>query len=50
MRILLTGTSGYLGEAIARTLLKQEIDYVGVDIRGVNYTHQIGISYWEKEK
>lgn len=42
MRILVTGTSGHLGEAIARTLLKQEIDYVGVDIRKSNYTHQIG--------
>jgi len=42
VRILVTGTSGHLGEAIARTLLKQEIDYVGVDIRKSNYTHQIG--------
>lgn len=42
MKILVTGTSGHLGEAIARTFLKQGIEYIGVDLKHSDYTHQVG--------
>lgn len=42
MRILVTGTSGHLGEALARTFLNLGIDYVGVDIKHSDYTQYVG--------
>jgi UDP-glucose 4-epimerase len=32
MKILVTGSSGHLGEALARTFIDRRIDYVGVDL------------------
>ena len=31
MKVLITGSSGHLGEAIIRTLQKERIDYIGID-------------------
>jgi len=42
MRILITGSSGHLGEAICRTLIKRGIDFMGIDIKEGNYTTQVG--------
>ncbi len=48
MRILVTGSSGHLGEAIIRTLQNKKIDYIGIDIKGSDYTSQPG-SILDKE-
>jgi len=40
--ILITGSSGHLGEAICRTLKKNEINFLGIDIKQGEYTSRIG--------
>ncbi len=42
MRILVTGSSGHLGEAIIRTLRDQKIDCIGIDQNPSAYTTQVG--------
>lgn len=42
MSILITGSSGHLGEGIARTLQQQQIPYTGLDIKAAPYTTQVG--------
>lgn len=42
MKILVTGSSGHLGEAICRTLSKLDKDYIGLDIKTGDYTNQLG--------
>jgi len=42
MRILVTGSSGHLGEAITRTLRYKKIDYAGIDIKVSEYTSHVG--------
>ena len=41
-KILVTGTSGHLGEAIARTLTEQRTPYLGVDLRRGSFTQKVG--------
>ncbi|MEM6631194.1 MAG: NAD(P)-dependent oxidoreductase [Bacteroidota bacterium] len=42
MKILVTGTTGHLGEAIARILTNQNREYVGVDLLASPYTTHVG--------
>ena len=42
MRILVTGSSGHLGEAIIRTLLNTKTDYIGIDLNPSEYTTVTG--------
>ncbi|WP_407159797.1 NAD-dependent epimerase/dehydratase family protein [Bradyrhizobium sp. STM 3557] len=42
MTILVTGSSGHLGEALVRTLQAQGRDVIGLDIRPGAVTHRIG--------
>ena len=42
MTILVTGSSGHLGEALVRTLQVQGRDVVGFDVRPGAFTHRIG--------
>jgi len=42
MRILITGSSGHLGEALVRTLRSREHELVGVDIAPSPYTDVVG--------
>lgn len=42
MKILVTGSSGHLGEAIIRTLINLEIKYIGIDILPAGYTTNVG--------
>ena len=42
MKILVTGSSGHLGEALCRTFQKIQIDYIGIDIKEGAYTTDIG--------
>lgn len=42
MNILITGSSGHLGEALARTIIKRKINYVGVDILPSDFTTHLG--------
>lgn len=42
MKILVTGSSGHLGEALVRTLLNQKRDMVGVDILKSPFTTHVG--------
>lgn len=42
MTILITGSSGHLGEAIARTLIEKGIKYIGVDVNPSEFTTHIG--------
>ena len=42
MKILVTGSSGHLGEAICRVLNKRDIDHIGIDIKAGEYTNKIG--------
>ena len=42
MKVLVTGSSGHLGEAIVRLLQQREIDYVSVDIKPSEYTTLVG--------
>lgn len=42
MRILVTGSSGHLGEAIIRTLQKKKIDCTGIDMNPSGCTSHVG--------
>ena len=42
MRILVTGSSGHLGEALMRTLRKTQHETIGVDILASTYTDRVG--------
>ncbi|OJJ14851.1 NAD-dependent epimerase [marine bacterium AO1-C] len=42
MKVLVTGSTGHLGEAICRTLKKQETDFIGIDIKEGPMTTIIG--------
>lgn len=42
MRLLITGTSGHLGEAIARVLQEKKIDFIGMDIKPSPFTTHVG--------
>jgi len=41
-RVLVTGSSGHLGEALMRTLSAHDIDAVGLDVRPSDWTHVVG--------
>ena len=42
MTVLVTGSSGHLGEALVRTLQAQRRDVIGIDIRPGAFTHRVG--------
>ncbi len=42
MRVLITGSSGHLGEALCRSCKQQDIDYVSIDINNSDYTTHVG--------
>ena len=42
MKILVTGSSGHLGEALVRTLRKNSTDVVGVDLLPSEFTSNVG--------
>lgn len=42
MRILVTGSSGHLGEALVRTLLQAGHEAIGLDVVEGPYTHRVG--------
>lgn len=42
MKILVTGSSGHLGEALVRTLQPSSHEVVGVDLVPSNFTHHVG--------
>lgn len=42
MRILVTGSSGHLGEAICRQLEEEQVDYLGVDLKEGPFTAKTG--------
>lgn len=42
MRVLVTGSSGHLGEALVRTLRERRTDVVGLDIRPSEWTDVVG--------
>ncbi|MDR3444842.1 NAD(P)-dependent oxidoreductase [Dyella sp.] len=42
MRILVTGSSGHLGEALVRTLLDAGHEIIGLDVAEGPYTHRVG--------
>ncbi len=42
MRILVTGSSGHLGEALVRTLQKTDHEVIGLDILPSPFTHAVG--------
>jgi nucleoside-diphosphate-sugar epimerase len=42
MTILITGSSGHLGEALCLTLKKQNIPFLGVDLKESKYTTHVG--------
>jgi UDP-glucose 4-epimerase len=41
-RVLVTGSSGHLGEALMRALSGRDVDAVGLDIRPSDWTHVVG--------
>lgn len=41
MKILVTGSSGHLGEAICRKLRRKQIDFLGIDIKRGEFTNKI---------
>jgi UDP-glucose 4-epimerase len=41
-RILVTGSSGHLGEALVRTLQEKNCDVIGMDVLPSKFTHHIG--------
>jgi len=41
-RMLVTGSSGHLGEALVRTLRERDVDVVGLDFRPSAYTNVVG--------
>jgi nucleoside-diphosphate-sugar epimerase len=42
MKLLITGSSGHLGEAVCRVLKTQNIDYIGLDIHPGPFTTHLG--------
>ena len=42
MRILVTGSTGHLGEALMRTLQASHHEAIGVDLKSSPYTHHVG--------
>ena len=42
MKILVTGSSGHLGNAICQILKKNQIDYLGIDLKEGEFTTKIG--------
>ncbi|MDP4261173.1 MAG: NAD(P)-dependent oxidoreductase [Bacteroidota bacterium] len=42
MRILITGSSGHLGEALARTMNKMDYEITGIDILPSSFTNKVG--------
>jgi len=42
MKILVTGSSGHLGEALCATLQQSGINYIGIDIKQSVYTNHVG--------
>lgn len=42
MRILITGSSGHLGEALVRTLRKLSHEVIGLDVRASQFTCRVG--------
>src|SRR5438045_3670300 len=42
MKILVTGSSGHLGEALIRTLQNKHIDYTSVDVKHSAFTKKTG--------
>ena len=42
MKVLVTGSSGHLGEALVRTLKSMNTEVVGVDIVHSNFTNEVG--------
>jgi UDP-glucose 4-epimerase len=42
MRILVTGSSGHLGEALVRTLRTTQHEIIGVDILHSDFTNKVG--------
>src|SRR5205807_5270630 len=42
MKILVTGSSGHLGEALVRTLRNKNREVIGVDIVGSEFTNEVG--------
>ena len=41
-RVLVTGSSGHLGEALMRALSDRDVDAVGLDVRPSEWTHVVG--------
>lgn len=41
-RVLVTGSSGHLGEALVRTYVDRKVDVVGLDVRPSRWTHVVG--------
>lgn len=41
-RVLVTGSSGHLGEALMRALADRDVDVVGLDVRPSEWTHVVG--------
>ncbi|MGD1842428.1 MAG: NAD-dependent epimerase/dehydratase family protein [Thermonemataceae bacterium] len=42
MKVLVTGSSGHLGEALCRTLKKNQVAFVGIDLKVGDFTTAIG--------
>ncbi len=42
MKLLVTGSSGHLGEAIARELKRNGFDYLGIDLNPSAFTTHVG--------
>ncbi len=42
MKVLITGSSGHLGEGLVRTLQSAEHDVIGLDIKPSKYTTVVG--------
>ena len=42
MTVLVTGSSGHLGEALMRTLQAQRRETIGIDVQAGAFTHQVG--------
>lgn len=42
MKVLVTGSSGHLGEAIIRLLIDRNIEYSGLDLKSSKYTTHLG--------